>query len=339
MASQTRLGAFKILKEVVWVSLNQSKRGYEFSTEFCHLMAREKINLPFLTCINDGSVWGLNAVVDSHNAQTVFNLIDNSFGKINYSTAKATILSIFPHKSNPEVIGDLLEVFGKEGIQPITVANSPSAISVVLREDLINKATTALFGPFAFSAYRTPSDWKAAQKGKEKLYKEVVASYQEKRPKVYALEWQDKQDLLHIKLNSPDLRKMSVAFKDFAQMGLLLTFLISGLSQEMRKTDLLFCLPQSKKLNYVDMIRGLLPEDITVDVSNVAYFSMNGPHFGDRYGIVRDLLNAFVSANIELSALSCSIASITGTLPAEQIHSAIQAIQGCFEVPSVIKKT
>ena len=301
-------------------------------------MAREKINLPFLTCINEDSVWGINAVVDSHNAQTVFDLIDNNFGKINYSTAKATILSIFPHKNNPEVIGDLLEVFGKEGIKPMTLANSPSAISVVLREDLINKATTALFGPFAFSAYRTPSDWKAAQKGKEKLYKEVVASYQEKRPKVYALEWQDQQDLLHIKLNSPDLEKMGAAFKDFAQMGLLLTFLISGLSQEMRKADLLFCLPQPKKLNYVDMTQRLLPEDISVDVSNVAYFSMNGPHFGDRYGIVRDLLNAFESANIELSALSCSIASITGTLPAEQIHSAIQAIQRCFEVPSVIKK-
>jgi aspartokinase len=289
--------------------------------------------------MNEDSVWGLNVAVDSHNAQTIFNLIDNSFEKINYSTAKSAILSIFPHKSNPEVIGDLLEVFGKEGIKPMTLANSPSAISAVLREDLINKATTALFGPFAFSAYRTPSDWKATQKGKEKLYKEVVASYQEKRPKVYVLEWQDKQDLLHIKLNSHDLEKMGAAFKDFAQMGLLLTFLISGLSQEMGKTDLVFCLPQSKKLNYVDMIRGLLPEDIAVDVSRVACFSMNGPHFGDRYGIVSDLLNAFVSANLELSALSCSIASITGILPAEQIHSAIQAIQGCFEVPSVIKKT
>jgi aspartokinase len=339
MAPQTRLGAFKILKEVEWISLNQSKSDHEFSSEFFYLTAREKINLPFLTFKNEDSVLGLNVIVDSHNAQTISSLIENNFGKINYSTAKAAILSIFPHKSNPEIIGGLLEVFGKEGIEPMTLANSPSAISIVLKEDLINKASAALFDPFSFSAYRTPSDWKAVQKGKEKLYKEVVASYQEKRPKVYALEWQDQQDLLHVKLKSLDLAIMGATFKDFAQMGLLLTFLISGLSQEMGKTDLVFCLPQTKKFNYADMIRKLLPEDVTVDVSNVAYFSMNGPHFGDRYGIVRDLLNAFINAKIELSALSCSIASITGVLPAEQIHSAIQAIQGCFEVPSVIKKT
>ncbi len=339
MIPQTRLAGFKILKEVVWISLNQSNKDNKFSTEFCDLIAREKINLPFLTCENGDLVRGLNVVVDSHNAQTVSHLIENNFRKIKYSTAKAAVLSVFPHRSNPDVIGGLLEVFGKEGLEPMVLANSPSAISVVIKEEFINKATKALFDPFIFSAYRTPSDWKAVQKGKEKLYKEVVASYQEKRPKVYALEWQDQQELLHIKLNNFDLKKMGTAFKDFAQMGLILNFIISGRFQEMRKTDLLFCLPQSKKLNYVDMIRGLLPEDITVDISNVAYFSMNGPHFGDRYGIVSDLLNAFESANIELSALSCSIASITGVLPSDQIHSAIQVIQGCFEVPSVIKRT
>jgi len=338
MTPQTRLGAFKILKEVEWISLNQSKLDHEFSPELFRLIAKEKINLPFLTFKNEGSGLGLNIVVDSNNAQTIFQLLKDNFEKKYYSTDRTAILSIFPHKSNPEIIGNLLEVFGKEDIKPMTLANSPSAISIVLKEDLINKASTALFDPFAFSAYRTPSDWKAAQKGKEKLYKEVIASYQEKKHKVYALEWQEQQDLLHVKLRSLDLAKMGTAFKDFAQMGLLLSFLISGLSHEMGKTDLFFCLPQTKKFNYADIVRKLLPEDVTVEVSNVAYFSMNGPHFGDRYGIVSDLLNAFVSAKLELSALSCSIASITGVLPSDQIQSAIQIIQECFEVPSVIKK-
>ena len=75
------------------------------------------------------------------------------------------------------------------------MANSPSAISTVLEEHLLIQASSALFGPFAFGAYRTPADWKLAQKGKEQLFKEVIATYQEKHPKTYGLEYQDHQEL------------------------------------------------------------------------------------------------------------------------------------------------
>ena len=66
---------------------------------------------------------------------------------------------------------------------------------------------------------------------------------------------------------------------------------------------------------------------------------MIGPHFGDRYGIASELLTALDCAHIDLLGLSCSIASIAGMVPAEQIHDTIQAVQGCFEVPSVWQRT
>jgi aspartokinase len=65
---------------------------------------------------------------------------------------------------------------------------------------------------------------------------------------------------------------------------------------------------------------------------------MNGPHFGDRYGIVSDLFTALDSAQIELLGLSCSIHSVTGALPGDKIHAALEAIQACFDVPSIIKR-
>jgi hypothetical protein len=46
---------------------------------------------------------------------------------------------------------------------------------------------------------------------------------------------------------------------------------------------------------------------------------MNGPHFGDRYGIVRDLLTALETAGIDLLGLSCTIASITGIVHSSQL--------------------
>jgi hypothetical protein len=65
---------------------------------------------------------------------------------------------------------------------------------------------------------------------------------------------------------------------------------------------------------------------------------MNGPHFGDRYGIVSEILSNFNVKKIELLGLSCTIASITGVVPSSRTEAAIQAIQDCFEVPAVYKK-
>jgi len=86
------------------------------------------------------------------------------------------------------------------------------------------------------------------------------------------------------------------------------------------------------------MIKEKAPDMDTTRISPVATFSMNGPHFGDRYGIASELLNAFEGNSVHLLGLNCTIASITGVVPAEQIDSTIQAIQTCFEVPSMMNK-
>jgi hypothetical protein len=65
---------------------------------------------------------------------------------------------------------------------------------------------------------------------------------------------------------------------------------------------------------------------------------MNGPHFGDRYGIASELLTVFENSRIDLLGLCCTIASITGVVHSHQLETTIQSIQSCFEVPSVIKK-
>ena len=65
---------------------------------------------------------------------------------------------------------------------------------------------------------------------------------------------------------------------------------------------------------------------------------MNGPHFGDRYGIISELLTSLDTAGIDLLGLSCTIASITGVVHIRQLESALQAIQTCFEVPVLTKK-
>jgi aspartokinase len=338
MTPQTRLGGFKILKDVLRISLISPERAEDFPYRLCRAIAKEKINLPFVTAAFDGRTWGMNIMVDASNGSLASHRIREEFGPIHTHATESAILSIFPHKSDPTITGSLLEVFDLEGIDPDGYANSPSAISVVLKREIVKKASNALFGPFSFSAYRTPADWKLAQKGKEQLYKEVVASYQEQRPKVYGLEYQEGQELLQIGLKSRHMTAVGAALKEFARLGLYLTFLTTSPSPEKGREKLFICLPISGGHSNTEIVTRIASEVEIETSSPVATFAMNGPHFGDRYGIVSELLHAFNEKEVSLLGLNCTIASIIGVVPSPQIQSAIHALQKCFEVPSVNKK-
>lgn len=338
MTPPTRLAGFKIMKEMLWSFLFEGPEEGEDEREFCHLMAEKQLNLPYLTVGIQDKGWGLNFAVDAQNAQRFASIVENCYSRRIAPAVNAAILSIFPHRNNPEVIGLLLEALSYGGIEPLSLANSPSAISVVLAEEIVNKAATALFGSFSFSAYRTPSDWKLAQKGKENLYKEVVASYQEKKPKVYGLEWKDKEMLVKIDLTEHDLDHLAPAFKDYAIQGFQIPFLISGPLPQQEKKSLFFCLPESAENGLGENLSSLVPQATITYHSPVAFFSMNGPHFGDRYAIASELLKTLDQANVKLFGLSCSIASIIGVVAESQIQPAMDAIQGSFEVPTITRK-
>ena len=338
MTPQARLGGFKILKDVVRISIISPAQTEDFPGQLLQTIAEAKINLPYITVVNDGRSWRLNIMVDSVHGARTSHLIEQEFGEIFTNAAESVILSIFPHRSDPIITGSLLEVFEQEGIDPDGYANSPSAISAVLKRGMAKKASNALFGPFSFSAYRTPADWKLAQKGKEQLYKEVVASYQEKRAKVYGLEYQEEQEFLQIELRSGQMGPVGTAVKELARIGLYLTFLATGPSQEKGREKLFICLPISESHSNTEILSETAPGMEMASISPVATFAMNGPHFGDRYGIVSDLFHAFKEDDVDLLALNCTIASIIGVVPSPQIQPAIQALQKCFEVPSVTKK-
>lgn len=339
MTPSTRLGGFKILRDVVWISLIQPVRDESTPADIFRSLANGQVNLPFLTCGKEDLAWGLNIVVPSSESQNAANLLQEHSASSFVRQARGSILSIFPHKSDPEVTASLLNVLGTEGVEPDALANSNSAVSAVLKDESVSRITQALFRPFRFSAYRTPADWKLAEKGKEKLYKEVVASYQEKKPKVYGLEWRDGQELFRVKLNKHNLCEVGTAFRELSRQGIVLTFLITSPTREKGEAMLSLALPHSKKQHYRKVLEDLSTGNVIETASPVAHFAMNGPHFGDRYGIASELLTAIDSAHIELLGLSCSIASITGIVPAEQIHDAVQAVKGCFEIPSVWKRT
>lgn len=337
MAALPVLGGFKILKDVVRISIISSPEDKGFPIRLFSAITREKVNLPYLTSVYYDNSWGLNVIVEGLDEERTLGLIQSTFGEIFQVSPRNAILSLFPHKNNPAIAGALVETLAEHGVEWEALANSPSAVSVVLEEKFVDRASDALFGPFSFSAYRTPSDWKLAQKGKEELYKEVVASYQEKRPKVYGLNYRDSQNLFIVEVDRKGIASFGRALKSAASRGFNLSFLASSPDNH-GKVNIFFCLPKSGKGIYQDSMRELARDIQIASVYSAAMFSMTGPHFGDRYGIASELFNTLNKEGIDLVAMTCTIASVRGVVHTHQIESAIQAIKSCFEVPAVIKK-
>ncbi len=338
MASPAKLGGFKALKDIIWFSLFSLEKDDRFPAKFCRTVAREKINLPYMTCLPEGHAWRLNFSVNAVDEARTLCLIRQNFGTVLTKKVKGAILTIFPHKGDPRVSALFLEALGSHGLEPEALANSPAAISAVVREEGLMCACKALFSTFNFSAYRTPYDWKLAQKGKEILYKEVVATYQESRPKVYGLRYREGQELLSIRFNHGDFRQFSTILREFSRLGSYLSFLGTYPRREKGSGTFVFCLSRPFDRSHKSTIRRIRPEMQVENLFPVVAFSMTGPHFGDRYGIASELLTTFERSGVRILALNCSVATIKGIVASAQMRTAIDSIQDCFDVPALMKK-
>lgn len=328
MSVQTRLNGSKVLKGAAAVCLRLDSRRGEAPLHLSRAVAEAEINLPYVTLVREEDDWVVTLAVEGADGSRLEGLLkDGRFGDILWNDSNCIILSLFPHQSNPRVPAMLFEAFGKMGIPVGGAANSPSALSLLLNHGLLGTVGSLLFDIFQFSTYRTPEEWKEAQKGKEVLYKEVVASYQEKHPKVYGVNCFEKQELVSKVVRNATLSPVSAVMEKASQKGLRLSLFTSCPSAKKDERHVTYCLP----------LGSLNPDSTGALEIPASVFSMNGPHFGDRYGITSELLAAFNKSSIDLLALNCTVASITGAIKAADMDRAVEAIQGCFEVPSVLR--
>ena len=316
-----KLGGFKILKGMARFSLVIPEESALTPALFLKSVAQKKINLPYLTCVHSNGYWGINMLLESDKGLMLSLLIEEIAGKSCDLTSEFAVLSIFPHKNDPRILSRLINALHSNSVRAEAVATSPSTISIVLQESDLNSASTSLFGPFSFSAYRTPEDWKLAQKGKEHIYKEIIATYQEKRPKVYGLEYHVNQHISYINLEKGSSLSAELFGKDSSDNHRL-TFAASYPAQSCSEEILGICLSDVLQEN---------------DHPGIV-FSMNGPHFGDRYGISHELLYSLEKRNVDVRCLSCTIASITGVVDSSQLDQTIEGIKDCFDVPVVVQK-
>lgn len=335
--SAQKLNGSKVLKGLSAFALSCPPGRGEAPLSLCSAVAGAGINLPYVTVTYHGEGRLITLAVETRHESEVRSLLGTAFGDIVCSCGSCAVLSLFPHQSDPGIPAALFSSFGRAGLAVQGMANSPSALSLLLREEELEPVSRVLFDAFTFRGCSTPDEWKAAQEGKEALYKEVVASYQEKRPKVYGVTCLTDQQIVCAVLDDPSLSPAAPVMSEAARRGLRLSLIASAPVRSNGPFHLTYCLPRAPAGEPLDLLPSPLPESPGRPAEPAAVFSMNGPHFGDRYGITSELLAALGRGGVPLLALNCTVASITGAVPARDLDAALEAIQGCFEVPSIFR--
>ncbi len=319
------------------VSSSPREEG-QLASQVCAPLARNKINLPFLTHVAGDREVLCTASEAGEAALTILksNAVPRGDFELKAGTA---ILALYPHDKRPEIIGNFIRSLARAHLIIHGLASSPSAITVVLSSKRKRAAVEQLFRDFHFSSFASPKEFFEAQPPPEEYVQKVVATYQEKTIKVYWIVPQPDLDLWGMSITSSGvLEGFAGALMDLAELGLKVPFLaaLPGLGGREFIVSFSTARPpeagdQGEEVRRV--LKKHLPEARPMRLTPVAGIFLHGPHFGDRYGIAATLLEALERAHVKLLALSCTISSISLIIRQQELAAAQLVLGNTFEAP------
>ncbi len=333
-----RVGGLKVIEAGSCLVYSSPGEDFRLGPQVTEPLAQNKINITFLTHVaGDRTSLGIAQAEGETTLARLKNLAsqEDTF-QLQPNTA---IMAVYPHDKRPEVIGTFIRSLARSRSVLYGLASSPSAITGIVESRREVKVATQLFEDFRFSSFASAEEFFAAQEIPEEYHRKVVATYQEKRIKVYWIVPQPDLDLWAVSIPSADiLEEIADILTHLGEFGLTIPFLIA--IPRLRTGELLFAFSTNRAAGGEDQggsIRRLIEERHPglrpMRLIPVAGIFLHGPHFGDRYGILNALVEALEKANVSILALSCTISSISVIIRQQALAPALLVLGQVFEAP------
>ena len=331
-----RVGGLKVIE--AGACLVSSSPGGEFrlGPQVTGPLAHHKVNLTFLTHVAGDRT---SLCISQPEGEGTLARLKNLAGREDAFRLQpdTVIMAVYPHDKRPEIIGAFIRSLARSKSIVYGLASSPSAITGILESRRKIKVATQLFQDFQFSSASSVEEFFAAQEIPEEYVRKVVATYQEKKIKVYWIVPQSDLDLWAVSIPSADiLEEIADILTHFGELGLTIPFLIA--IPRLRTEELLFAFSTGRPPDSEDqgeLIRRLLNERLPglrpMRLIPVAGIFLHGPHFGDRYGIVNALVEALEQVHVSILALSCTISSISVIIRQQELAPALLVLGQVFE--------
>jgi aspartokinase len=337
-APKPRVGGLKVIE--AGACLVSSSPGGEFrlGPQVTGPLADHKINITFLTHVAGDRT---SLCISSPEGETTLARLKHLAGREDAFQLQAdtVIMAVYPHDKRPEIIGAFIRSLARSRSIVYGLASSPSAITGILESRRKVRAVNQLFQDFQFSSVATPEEFFAAQEIPEEYVRKVVATYQEKKIKVYWIVPQPDLDLWAVSIPTPDvLEEVADILTHLGEFGLTIPFLIA--IPRLGTRELLFAFSTSRAPDSEDqgsLVRRVLNERLPglrpMRLIPVAGIFLHGPHFGDRYGIAHALVEALEKVGVSILALSCTISSISVIIRQHELAPALLVLGQVFEAP------
>ena len=336
--TKLRVGGLKVIEAGACLGLSSRRGEFRLGPQVTEPLSQNKINITFLTHVaGDRTSLGITRAEGETTLARLKNLAgDEDVFRLQPHTV---IMAVYPHDKRPEVIGAFIRSLARSKSIIYGLASSPSAITGIVEARREVKVATQLFEDFQFSSFASVEEFFAAQEVPEEYHRKVVATYQEKRIKVYWIVPQPDLDLWALNIPSTDiLEKIADVLTQFGDLGLTIPFLIAV--PRLRAEELLFAFSTGRRSGDEDqgpLIRSLLNERLPglrpMRLIPVAGIFLHGPHFGDRYGILDALVAALEKVHVTILALSCTISSISVIIRQHELAAALLVLGQVFEAP------
>ncbi|MBN2123087.1 MAG: hypothetical protein JW821_02235 [Deltaproteobacteria bacterium] len=164
---------------------------------------------------------------------------------------------------------------------------------------------------------------------------ETIAVYWEARVKTYGFQEERDLALVQVSIEQSLLDEWGLVLDGLGDRDIPFVLVLMQPSQDGR-LDFRFLLKREWEGPFLDHLAGFLrgrgKECVRV-AAPVEMIHFQGPHFGDRYGIVDAAFRALIRGNVPVLAVSCSGASVYLILPEKEARTALPLLEEAFEVP------
>lgn len=162
---------------------------------------------------------------------------------------------------------------------------------------------------------------------------ETKAAYWEPRIKTYGFQRTTGLSLVEITVRSAGIESLGQACCRLGDSGVGFHLVFSRTSSRGLEVSLLVTAQWAKAIEerMQEFVAGT--DEVMRRTSPAEMVFFQGPHFGDRYGIVDTALRTLAAKGIKMTATACSGSCIYIVLPEGKSEEAVLALSEVFEIP------
>ncbi|MEW6665841.1 MAG: hypothetical protein AB1512_11550 [Thermodesulfobacteriota bacterium] len=164
---------------------------------------------------------------------------------------------------------------------------------------------------------------------------EIIASYWEPRIRTYGFQKVTDLSLVEVTPGKGGMESLGLALSRLGEWGIDFQLVFSCPSPEKPGISYLLTARHAdgRLSEFIGQGGGSSPEGMFHVVSPVELVLFQGPHYGDRFGIVDASLQALIAKGLGIVASVCSGSCVYLVVPEGKADDVIMALSDAFEVP------